>query len=119
RSRLRCARPPPESSPASCWPSPALPEKPRLCCSPRLETSSGIGRWTSQPRPCRCKSLPMPSRPTTNDTGRHGRERWFRSEEHTSELQSHHDLVCRLLLEKKKKIKKKEKHTKKQHKQKT
>src|SRR5437667_1143487 len=28
-----------------------------------------------------------------------------RSEEHTSELQSHHDLVCRLLLEKKKKTK--------------
>src|SRR5437667_8828354 len=26
-----------------------------------------------------------------------------RSEEHTSELESHHDLVCRLLLEKKKK----------------
>src|SRR5437773_9614191 len=31
-----------------------------------------------------------------------------RSEEHTSELQSHHDLVCRLLLEKKKKNKKKQ-----------
>src|SRR5438034_2903265 len=31
-----------------------------------------------------------------------------RSEEHTSELQSHSDLVCRLLLEKKKKNKKKE-----------
>src|SRR6266540_2773712 len=30
-----------------------------------------------------------------------------RSEEHTSELQSHHDLVCRLLLEKKKKKRKK------------
>src|SRR5437667_5524294 len=30
-----------------------------------------------------------------------------RSEEHTSELQSHHDLVCRLLLEKKKKKKNK------------
>ena len=29
-----------------------------------------------------------------------------RSEEHTSELQSHSDLVCRLLLEKKKKRKK-------------
>src|SRR5260221_10217001 len=29
----------------------------------------------------------------------------FRSEEHTSELQSHSDLVCRLLLEKKKKKK--------------
>src|SRR5882672_12043592 len=28
---------------------------------------------------------------------------WCRSEEHTSELQSHSDLVCRLLLEKKKK----------------
>src|SRR5437667_2592246 len=27
-----------------------------------------------------------------------------RSEEHTSELQSHHDLVCRLLLEKKKAV---------------
>src|SRR5437773_3597434 len=35
--------------------------------------------------------------------------RWdrLRSEEHTSELQSHHDLVCRLLLEKKKKNKNK------------
>src|SRR5438132_5044042 len=32
-------------------------------------------------------------------------ERWERSEEHTSELQSHSDLVCRLLLEKKKKHK--------------
>src|SRR5437588_12283991 len=29
-------------------------------------------------------------------------ERFCRSEEHTSELQSHSDLVCRLLLEKKK-----------------
>src|SRR5437667_6352716 len=33
-------------------------------------------------------------------------QRASRSEEHTSELQSHHDLVCRLLLEKKKKKKK-------------
>src|SRR5437773_7751911 len=31
-----------------------------------------------------------------------GEIRQDRSEEHTSELQSHHDLVCRLLLEKKK-----------------
>src|SRR5438034_4915587 len=37
-----------------------------------------------------------------------------RSEEHTSELQSHSDLVCRLLLEKKKKKKKKKKTQKKQ-----
>src|SRR5438034_3964816 len=38
-----------------------------------------------------------------------------RSEEHTSELQSHSDLVCRLLLEKKKKKKtNKKKNSKKQ-----
>src|SRR5438034_11473518 len=36
-----------------------------------------------------------------------------RSEEHTSELQSHSDLVCRLLLEKKKKKKKKKQTYKK------
>src|SRR5262252_11229254 len=36
-----------------------------------------------------------------------------RSEEHTSELQSHSDIVCRLLLEKKKKTKKKKKKKKK------
>src|SRR5438132_8807469 len=42
-----------------------------------------------------------------------------RSEEHTSELQSHSDLVCRLLLEKKKKKKRnnknKIKHKKTEH----
>src|SRR5260221_3713560 len=37
-------------------------------------------------------SWPPPGGPTV----------WRRSEEHTSELQSHSDLVCRLLLEKKK-----------------
>src|SRR5438034_6695519 len=36
-----------------------------------------------------------------------------RSEEHTSELQSHSDLVCRLLLEKKKKITKKKEEERK------
>src|SRR5690242_20917701 len=41
-----------------------------------------------------------------------GTSNW-RSEEHTSELQSHVNLVCRLLLEKKKKKKKKKKNTKK------
>src|SRR3970282_2448749 len=34
----------------------------------------------------------------------------MRSEEHTSELQSHHDLVCRLLLEKKKKMRERATH---------
>src|SRR5947207_14347842 len=41
--------------------------------------------------------LTWPTRPLTPRT---------RSEEHTSELQSHSDLVCRLLLEKKKKTRK-------------
>src|SRR5438034_7217390 len=36
-------------------------------------------------------------------SGLQGLENFARSEEHTSELQSHSDLVCRLLLEKKKK----------------
>src|SRR5437773_8895702 len=42
--------------------------------------------------------------------GADGAARRHRSEEHTSELQSHHDLVCRLLLEKKKKKKTKVKN---------
>src|SRR5699024_12213595 len=48
--------------------------------------------------------------PRTGPTTCHrvGPHQWSgrRSEEHTSELQSRFDLVCRLLLEKKKKIKK-------------
>src|SRR6202047_5512874 len=47
--------------------------------------------------------------PVENQAPRHDDQRWsrrsfgfgFRSEEHTSELQSPYDLVCRLLLEKK------------------
>src|SRR5260221_8570581 len=42
----------------------------------------------------------------------HGHATQDRSEEHTSELQSHSDLVCRLLLEKKKKNNKIVKHNK-------
>src|SRR5437667_7360685 len=56
----------------------------------------------------RCNSLPR-STMTTAPTGTFTPSSWWglwRSEEHTSELQSHHDLVCRLLLEKKKKKKK-------------
>src|SRR5471032_3566679 len=41
-----------------------------------------------------------------------------RSEEHTSELQSHQDLVCRLLLEKKKKKKMRGTRTRKRRRQK-
>src|SRR5688572_32685951 len=42
----------------------------------------------------------------TADSDRRKHEREARSEEHTSELQSQSNLVCRLLLEKKKKQKK-------------
>src|SRR5438034_11788240 len=44
---------------------------------------------------------------TISEVGPIDPKQWdaFRSEEHTSELQSHSDLVCRLLLEKKKKKK--------------
>src|SRR5476649_3025173 len=46
------------------------------------------------------RQRPGPGRPSREVDGQ-----GLRSEEHTSELQSHSDLVCRLLLEKKKKKK--------------
>src|SRR5437899_6451220 len=58
----------------------------RSCCSPRKRRST----WSDLP-------LPRKGRAT---------QRAARSEEHTSELQSLRHLVCRLLLEKKKKYRK-------------
>src|SRR5438132_6308491 len=55
---------------------------------------------------CGTRNCSRSSRPTSRVSSTAGKNR---SEEHTSELQSHSDLVCRLLLEKKKK------KTKKQH----
>src|SRR5438034_6966058 len=55
-------------------------------------------------RSARSSALSAP--PRRRRRGRRPRTRWPRSEEHTSELQSHSDLVCRLLLEKKKQKKK-------------
>src|SRR6266496_5661197 len=49
------------------------------------------------------RSCPRPP-PATSPAICARRRSWTRSEEHTSELQSRRDLVCRLLLEKKKKI---------------
>src|SRR5258708_20788653 len=48
--------------------------------------------------------LPPDRRQPLLHLDRTGIRRWTRSEEHTSELQSPDHLVCRLLLEKKKKI---------------
>src|SRR2546422_8063498 len=60
-----------------------------LPISPWASPSSSCVRW-SRLRPGAPSSRPCP-------------RRWVRSEEHTSELQSRLHLVCRLLLEKKKK----------------
>src|SRR5690349_24241614 len=57
-----------------------------------------LGRFGLDARPQRRRALAQPDEPVAG-----------RSEEHTSELQSRRDLVCRLLLEKKKK--KIKKHT--------
>src|SRR5438132_4663278 len=79
-----------------------------LNSSPRGVLSSGTratsfhmvrSRRTSAVAPCCCEAT-HPVRPSRLSVPLWG---WAtRSEEHTSELQSHSDLVCRLLLEKKK-----------------
>src|SRR2546428_7175047 len=53
---------------------------------------------------CRCAPSPRPPRRPPGSSRRGRRASASRSEEHTSELQSRSDLVCRLLLEKKKSI---------------
>src|SRR5260370_4140518 len=59
-------------------------------CDPRIRPESPR-RSRHEPRTC------------TRERGRYNKEPLsLRSEEHTSELQSHLNLVCRLLLEKKK-----------------
>src|SRR2546421_6376311 len=69
---------------------------------PTTQAADGIGRPLSlrsfTPAETRIASAPSPMlSPTDRSDGP-----LFRSEEHTSELQSRSDLVCRLLLEKKK-----------------
>src|SRR6266540_5822371 len=68
---------------------------------PRLRTRSATPTGRSA-TPTRCSLPGCSSAPSWSPP--------CRSEEHTSELQSHHDLVCRLLLEKKKKKKNKIHH---------
>src|SRR2546426_2708177 len=62
--------------------------------------SPGGPRCPTGASPDRTQSPPPPPPPACADRSRRSRER---SEEHTSELQSPCNLVCRLLLEKKKK----------------
>src|SRR5437773_5600034 len=63
-------------------------------CSHGEHTRLASPLESSRPQGSACRIRLLGAR---RDTWRSGR-----SEEHTSELQSHHDLVCRLLLEKKK-----------------
>src|SRR5438094_3344836 len=72
------------------------------CCSAGMNgpvtmtaCSSGTSARSRSTAPCTASSTGYPSLPLPT----------VRSEEHTSELQSPYDLVCRLLLEKKKKKK--------------
>src|SRR5438034_7262496 len=77
-----------------------------LATSQSARTSPCV--WTAS---ASCGLLPSASS-SVMFRGKFGTSLAIRSEEHTSELQSHSDLVCRLLLEKKKKKKKKQKkHT--------
>src|SRR5699024_11278172 len=72
------------------------------CSRVRSPAGRGVG---GSPPPDRCRlrgrGFRRPAMPTA--LGSYGPGRRARSEEHTSELQSRFDLVCRLLLEKKKK----------------
>src|SRR5437773_6390426 len=66
-----------------------------------LETGGSSLLITFDPHPLK---ILAPERAPRMLTTRRQKLAWRRSEEHTSELQSHHDLVCRLLLEKKKQM---------------
>src|SRR5438034_8347353 len=70
----------------------------RASCSWTLKDMGSFPR--KSPRRSTTPFMPSCSPNSTAEGRRH--RSYSRSEEHTSELQSHSDLVCRLLLEKKK-----------------
>src|SRR2546421_2042527 len=80
---------------------PTGPEHRRLSIH-RSRSSVGLHRV-----PCDRVRNGVPAGPAVGDRHAQRQPELPRSEEHTSELQSRSDLVCRLLLEKKKKIIKK------------
>src|SRR2546430_9145139 len=67
---------------------------------PTEQTTEATGTQATGEEEPRCAFPKCPARPVPKDPNAP------RSEEHTSELQSQSNLVCRLLLEKKKKIEK-------------
>src|SRR5437773_5743197 len=66
-------------TPVRFWPKPELLLTMTVTAMPARRADSSSARWNRRAAPAS-----------------------LRSEEHTSELQSHHEIVCRLLLEKKK-----------------
>src|SRR5437588_1366783 len=80
-----------KTNPVSPSPAPAGGRAPAALVT--LDNLGPIARPPWRRRPIRTSAL------STFDGSRRA---YHRSEEHTSELQSHSDLVCRLLLEKKK-----------------
>src|SRR5260370_20359141 len=82
----------------------AISSQNRACCiSVALRPPYSFGHETAAQRPS--WSFCCQARRYGNDSSMGFSRHSFRSEEHTSELQSHLNLVCRLLLEKKKQIK--------------
>src|SRR5260370_30090615 len=79
---------------------------PRSTLFPYTTLFRSTTRCGRKSRPYSCSPIPSySSRPRASSK----KSQVTRSEEHTSELQSHLNLVCRLLLEKKKKIKQRNK----------
>src|SRR5947207_7867787 len=84
--------------------SEAVPSEDRLCCDEgEIAKVLVVNRveLIAVEEPHQMRKLDGDRSRRLEDDGNAGHE--GRSEEHTSELQSHSDLVCRLLLEKKKK----------------
>src|SRR6266571_8054366 len=71
--------------------------------APRMRARSSMRVEASSRKRGESSSSTRPTWRKNTVSARNARPGWSRSEEHTSELQSHVNLVCRLLLEKKKK----------------
>src|SRR2546421_6035672 len=81
-----------------------LPRRGWRAGGPRGTRRSPPATPAAHPRaPARCSRSRAPGRGASARPARRRGPQTRRSEEHTSELQSRSDLVCRLLLEKKKK----------------
>src|SRR5206468_7868957 len=105
--RPRCSRASLPISSVTPGPTKAIPS---VTSRPRKRSFSHASRTNNRPylrlnMPCARRNRSSVSGPPCRGGGKYGRlfvRLAWRSEEHTSELQSRSDIVCRLLLEKKK-----------------